>query len=98
MRGFVGGGDAAQDAFGVAPVVGVADADQHHAVRAEGVGVALEDGPGIAQILQHFVVDDAVDAAGDVEGQGAGFEVGGDDLVEVGCGAPGCGGVDVDAE
>jgi hypothetical protein len=88
---------AAQQPFGEAPVVDVGHAYQHDPVRAEGLGVAVEHCPGIAQMLQDFIVDDAVDAVGQVERQRIGFHVHGGDLVQM-CRQGGLGGIDIDAE
>jgi hypothetical protein len=52
-----------------APMRGVRHADQHDATRAEKRRMLPHEAPGIAQMLQHVAVDDAVVAAGHLERQ-----------------------------
>ena len=46
--------------------------------------------PGIVQVLQDFIVDDAVNAIGDGEGQGSGLGIRRGDFGQIGR-RPGCG-------
>jgi hypothetical protein len=76
---------AAQQGFGAAPVLDVGNADQHDPVRSQGVGVASDHAPGVAQALQDPVVDDAIDALGHIERQRVDVQVGDRDLVQLRC-------------
>jgi hypothetical protein len=57
------------------PMRDVRNADEHDAARAEQRRMLPHDAPGIAQMLQHVAIDDAVVAARHLEGQRVGLDV-----------------------
>ncbi len=65
-----------QQPLGQPPMLYVRDADQHHAVRRQRLGVAGEDGERVGELFQDGAVDDAVDAVRGVERQCLGPRVG----------------------
>ena len=52
---------AVQQKMRKAPMFHIGRAGQDRAIRRQGLGMALEQGPGVGQMLQYVAIDNAID-------------------------------------